>query len=165
MTIVAAHWTEQRQCPHEHREPVRFQTAGGTEQIRVACTDCGIRLSQPERHASHPSRGAYPVLVDHPDPCTCHPANNVIPRAVESSAYAGYLQSPAWRARRTYYVAKALGRCQLCNQPGGPGGQGLEAHHRTYERLGSELDCDVIVLCARCHSRHHEHMPAREQAA
>ena len=48
---------------------------------------------------------------------------------------------------------RAVGhRCQVCN-----GGVGtLDVHHRTYERLGQELDEGLTVLCRACHSIFHE---------
>lgn len=44
---------------------------------------------------------------------------------------------------------RAKYRCQVCDQPGN--NRTLHAHHRTYERLGHELDSDITVLCDDCH--------------
>ena len=30
-------------------------------------------------------------------------------------------------------------------------GMQMDLHHKTYERLGCELDSDVMLLCKRCH--------------
>ena len=43
-------------------------------------------------------------------------------------------------------------RCQVCNTDKSI----LDTHHRTYERLGRELDGDLIVLCRDCHRIFHE---------
>jgi len=64
--------------------------------------------------------------------------------------YHAYLKSDAWRERRAAALKKARNRCSLCN-----GRFSLEAHHRTYERLGQERPDDLIVLCCNCHERHH----------
>jgi len=48
--------------------------------------------------------------------------------------------------------SRAGGRCQVCNSP-----DGLEAHHRTYERLGDELPGDLTCLCRKCHQIFTEH--------
>lgn len=41
-------------------------------------------------------------------------------------------------------------RCGRC-----AGKRSLEVHHRTYDRLGWELDEDLEVLCGTCHADHH----------
>lgn len=64
--------------------------------------------------------------------------------------YQTYIHSPAWRARATAAKVRAGWRCQVCNREGG-----LEAHHRTYERLGRERREDITVLCRDCHRLYH----------
>ena len=66
--------------------------------------------------------------------------------------YADYLLTPYWGSQRQGALARAQGRCQVCN-----GDQRLEVHHRTYERRGDEREDDLIVLCRRCHGLYHEH--------
>jgi 5-methylcytosine-specific restriction endonuclease McrA len=66
--------------------------------------------------------------------------------------YFKYLMSDAWRTRAEAAKARASYRCQLCNSP-----DRLETHHRTYERLGHELDSDLTVLCAVCHELFSKH--------
>ena len=39
--------------------------------------------------------------------------------------------------------------------------QSLEAHHRTYERVGFEWPGDVIALCHDCHHDHHRALVLR----
>ena len=63
--------------------------------------------------------------------------------------YHEYIQSEAWKERARAAKRRAKGRCQLCNSD-----QHLNAHHRTYERLGAELPEDITVLCDECHERH-----------
>ncbi|HSS10017.1 MAG TPA: HNH endonuclease signature motif containing protein [Acidimicrobiales bacterium] len=63
--------------------------------------------------------------------------------------YARYLRSPEWRQRRAATLASHP-RCALC-----PSRRNLEVHHVYYDHLGHEPDEDLVVLCARCHSRHH----------
>lgn len=60
--------------------------------------------------------------------------------------YHGYIQSPEWKEKAEAAKKRAGYRCQICNRRGK-----LEAHHRTYERLGQELPEDITVLCDRCH--------------
>lgn len=64
--------------------------------------------------------------------------------------YIAYLKSPAWRARSKACIARALGRCENCGTPKGPG-VSLQAHHLVYLRLGHELPSDLMALCSRCH--------------
>jgi hypothetical protein len=69
-----------------------------------------------------------------------------------ADAYHAYLQSDAWRALFNQALDRAGHRCQLCNRS-----NGLQAHHRTYERVGHELLDDLTVLCDDCHIMFHQH--------
>jgi hypothetical protein len=64
--------------------------------------------------------------------------------------YADYLQTEHWKKISEECKKLADYRCMLCNKGGT-----LDAHHRTYERLGSELMTDIICLCRDCHNKHH----------
>jgi hypothetical protein len=64
--------------------------------------------------------------------------------------YTLYLDSDAWKARRSYMVRRAGHRCQVCNSR-----ERLEVHHRTYDRLGHERIDDLTVLCHECHGDFH----------
>lgn len=79
-------------------------------------------------------------------------AKAVAPPAEHRERYERYLDSPEWRERRAVAIRKAGGRCQVCNGP-----DRLEVHHRTYERLGSEMEDDLTVLCHDCHGLFSEH--------
>ena len=60
--------------------------------------------------------------------------------------YSGYLQSPAWKQRKTEALVKAGYRCEKCGCFGR-----LEVNHIRYDNLGNEKPEDLIVLCDRCH--------------
>jgi hypothetical protein len=60
--------------------------------------------------------------------------------------HAAYIKSEAWRVKADAAKQRAGHRCQVCNKSGQ-----LDAHHRTYERLGNELPEDITVLCRECH--------------
>jgi len=77
-------------------------------------------------------------------------ASGGLRRYLSSEQYRDYIGSPAWRDRAEQARERAGYRCQLCNRKGE-----LHVHHRTYERLGRELDEDLIVLCAACHKHFH----------
>lgn len=64
--------------------------------------------------------------------------------------YYEYIQSNVWKAKADAAKKRAGYRCQLCNK-GREDGAVLDAHHRTYERLGSERPEDITVLCHECH--------------
>jgi len=65
--------------------------------------------------------------------------------------YKDYLKSDAWKRKRDSNTKFWNNRCALCN-----GDDGLEVHHRTYNRIGRELTTDLITLCRSCHERHHK---------
>ena len=65
--------------------------------------------------------------------------------------YQAYLRSDVWKARRTKVFVAAKGTCLGCGRP-------VECvHHRSYERLGSEADADLVALCWDCHQACHLH--------
>jgi hypothetical protein len=80
--------------------------------------------------------------------------------------YQRYLQSPEWQATRERRLKAAGHRCEF--QPevgehkGGPiygdrceAMTGLDVHHQTYDRQGSETDADLEVLCRLHHLVRH----------
>lgn len=60
--------------------------------------------------------------------------------------YEEYIKSYEWKQKADAAKARAGYACQVCNNK-----QYLNAHHRTYERLGNEADGDILVLCRDCH--------------
>lgn len=64
--------------------------------------------------------------------------------------YDAYLRSPTWRRKRDGALRRARWTCERC-----PAQRGLQVHHKTYERLGTERDSDLEVLCPTCHEGHH----------
>lgn len=71
--------------------------------------------------------------------------------------YREYLRTREWQARRTVMRSLANERCQLCNSP-----DGLNVHHRTYDRRGYERWSDLIVLCSSCHTLFHKNRKLAE---
>src|SRR3990167_10307847 len=82
--------------------------------------------------------------------------------AILAKDYQKYIHSPEWIERAKKAKARALWRCQLCNAPQGDvtpdGAVMLNAHHRTYIRLGYERPEDIIVLCQKCHRKFHKEL-------
>ena len=77
--------------------------------------------------------------------------------------YRLYLRTPEWRRTRAAALLRAGNSCSLDVTHT----DGLEVHHRTYERLGAELVTDLVVLCHACHRLHHKEYgrPRRERSA
>lgn len=75
------------------------------------------------------------------------------PLRYRSMPYAEYLKTPHWQQVRKTSLEKSGLRCQVCNSSN----RKLNVHHRTYERLGEELEADLIVLCEVCHELFHKH--------
>lgn len=65
--------------------------------------------------------------------------------------YQEYIHSPQWKEKADAAKAAAGNRCQVCY-----GEHQIEAHHRTYRRLGHELPTDITVLCDDCHELFHK---------
>jgi 5-methylcytosine-specific restriction endonuclease McrA len=84
------------------------------------------------------------------------------PDPVEKVNYQDYIQSPEWKLRARLARERAHYHCQLCATRGND--HTLQVHHNNYERLGNELDSDLIVLCDDCHSKHHDKVPKWTQS-
>lgn len=70
-------------------------------------------------------------------------------KRISGTKYYDYIQTTEWKAKAEEAKARANNRCQICNKSRAE--VQLDAHHRTYERLGSELPEDITVLCRNCH--------------
>ena len=64
-------------------------------------------------------------------------------------SYTSYIRSKTWEKKADRIRQIGGFRCADC------GGRGWQVHHKTYERLGREIDSDLILLCAKCHKRRH----------
>ncbi len=64
--------------------------------------------------------------------------------------YYTYIHSDEWKVKANAAKQRVDFRCQVCNK-GPREGVRLDAHHRTYERLGHERSEDITVLCGECH--------------
>jgi replicative DNA helicase len=78
--------------------------------------------------------------------------------ALRTMPYELYLQTPEWQERRERALERAEGKCQICNTS-----EGLDAHHRTYERRGNERPADITVLCRSCHALFHAMQRLKDQ--
>src|SRR4051812_24840716 len=61
-----------------------------------------------------------------------------------------YYASKWWQAQLDWYWRTYPHVCARCPQT-----NSLQLHHKTYERLGRELDADLELLCKRCHHKLH----------
>lgn len=66
--------------------------------------------------------------------------------------YLTYIASPEWASRRLVYYQHHPRTCAACDVNYGL----IHLHHKTYERLGSERDSDLVTLCDKCHRSVHE---------
>jgi len=64
--------------------------------------------------------------------------------------YLEYLSTDHWKHVAHDAKVRANWECAVCTAR-----EHLEAHHRTYARLGQEQPGDVVVLCSKCHRRLH----------
>ena len=85
--------------------------------------------------------------------------NREMPERMPRSDYHEYINSDEWWEKATMAKWRAGERCQVCN-----GTYRLEAHHRTYERLGFEDKGDITVLCRDCHQVFHDNRRLADQA-
>ena len=60
---------------------------------------------------------------------------------------------PDWEPLRQKILKRDNYLCQGCHAR-----RATTAHHLTYDRLGSEMDFDLIAVCTPCHIRIHPHL-------
>jgi hypothetical protein len=63
--LVVSEWSygEQQACRHTMRFCC-YRLSDGTEQVRRACSTCGIREPRSYPHRDHPHRERYPLIVE-----------------------------------------------------------------------------------------------------
>jgi hypothetical protein len=64
--------------------------------------------------------------------------------------YEAYLASDAWTQCRAVALMRANEICECCEHF-----RATEVHHITYERIGQELDSDLMAVCSFCHGLLH----------
>ena len=69
---------------------------------------------------------------------------------LKSMDYQTFLKTDEWQRKRLDAIENARGQCERCGSK-----DGIQVHHKTYERRGEELPEDLIVLCLRCHKNEH----------
>jgi 5-methylcytosine-specific restriction endonuclease McrA len=81
-------------------------------------------------------------------------------------SYVKYVRSKDWRmnSARLREFKAAHYQCRLCPNSKASGHK-LEAHHRSYDRLGCEQDGDLTTLCSECHLGVTSMLRARRYAA
>lgn len=88
--------------------------------------------------------------------------------AKRRKAYAAYLQSATWKAKREAALKRAGHRCEMIvvadrfkewvREDRCPETTRLHVHHLNYQRFGHENHADLQVLC----KKHHEEVEARD---
>lgn len=70
--------------------------------------------------------------------------------------YESYIGSETWRRRRARWLS-ANGRwCRGCGRT-----EDIRLHHKTYDRMGRELNTDLVALCTTCHQAVHDYHQTR----
>lgn len=69
--------------------------------------------------------------------------------------YDAYLRSPIWKLKRNYILSQRGNMCESCGRHKRKGKVILQVHHLTYDRIGRELDSDLMLLCKQCHEEIH----------
>ena len=64
--------------------------------------------------------------------------------------YHRYIRSRRWRRKARKIRVRDNWTCADCGE------HGWEVHHRTYARLGYELNADLVTLCRGCHQSRHD---------
>lgn len=69
---------------------------------------------------------------------------------MEKATYQLYVKTDCFKIRRDAYIRNRQW-CEGCGD-----GKANQVHHLSYERLGRELDQDLLAVCDRCHRAFHD---------
>jgi 5-methylcytosine-specific restriction endonuclease McrA len=148
-------------CRHPTTELRRRTIAGGRIAYWHQCQTCGSfpgnAVSKPDAADRIPD--ADTMLKDRYDARREAERHDIQQRHVRrqkrASAnwwcwYDGYLNSPAWAAKRRAVMERAQGRCEGCRSR-----PAVHVHHLTYTHVGHEFLWELVVACDECHQRCH----------
>lgn len=68
---------------------------------------------------------------------------------MDKNTYEKYVKADCWQLRRDMFIRR-FELCELCGH-----NKSSQVHHLTYERLGCELDSDLVATCDGCHRAMH----------
>lgn len=75
---------------------------------------------------------------------------NDVNELTRKDKYDAYIESPQWSLRRQAYFEVHPKQCRGCKSQ-----DKIHLHHNTYDRMGAELDTDLVPLCIQCHELVH----------
>jgi hypothetical protein len=162
-------WSEDRwsvwrdKCPHARTEVRRRISDSGRVSYWLQCLRCGSFSKGQVARATLADPAAVPDADDtiatayqaERDRKTAaidqkHVRLQKRERAERRRRYDGYLNSPAWRAKRRAVMERAQGRCEGCRAR-----PAVHVHHLTYDHVGDELLWELVAVCEECHARCH----------
>lgn len=156
------------ECMKHDSRLVRKQTVNGGWQYTYQCQRCGRIDYGKTGHGSwvpKPADCDLDLLPLWDDELQQHIAKHARLMAQEERAehrderrreYDEYLESDEWAARRVIVLKRDRYLCQGCLEC-----EATDIHHLTYERLFSELLCDLVGLCRDCHAKCHPYKDIR----
>jgi hypothetical protein len=110
----------------------------------VKCLNC-----EETRSIFVDSRKKFKQILE-PGSSNICPKCELSPTAFEKY-YQEYLKTEQWKAVKRIALDIAGDKCQLCSSSDGE----LNVHHNSYKNLKKETMKDLIVLCDKCHTKHH----------
>ena len=153
-------------CQHPRPEPRRRIKAGnGQPFFRIQCPDCGQPLSGQLAYAvvDDIRRDFGPIAQwDSVMEKECRDRRSLVGKILRDDQnirrtaywwkeYETYLKSPKWKIRREQILTKCEGICSVCGDA-----PATQVHHLTYDRVGEELESDLVGLCKPCHDKIHD---------
>ncbi|MEM7779453.1 MAG: hypothetical protein AAF697_03560 [Pseudomonadota bacterium] len=152
-----------RECSHEHSEPMALIISDGRKQVYRCCTECGERigsamsqkdkawvdslptesLALSERYTDRRNQERHEIMLR-------LARQQFSERGRFTKAYRDYLESDDWRKRRELILKRCGGVCEGCGiEPA------TEVHHLSYEHFMEEFLFELVGLCHSCHERCH----------
>lgn len=148
-------------CFHPNAAPaVRFKAGRGIPFYRMQCPDCGLVLTGELKYSEVDAlreKGINPIPWNEEKRELYWRTKREISMKLHAehnawwwNRYHEYLLSPEWRIRRANILARDGGICRICIEA-----EARQVHHLTYDRVGEELDEDLVSVCFNCHKSLH----------
>lgn len=152
-------------CDHPRAEPRRKIKAGnGQAYYRIQCPDCGAPLSP---HLSFDVVDDFRATFGPIRPWDAAKEHEWVEKRLRFGRwladhqnaqrhawwwkeYDAYLQSPEWAVKRETILSRCRRVCEMCGSA-----PATDVHHLTYERVGAEMESDLLGLCRGCHDTIH----------
>lgn len=146
-------------CNEHDLKLVRRTLKNDSKAIVHQCIRCGMQVGSPvKRLPEHDRLQDFDSQIALEYSKTRKQQWREICREIDARAraewkreYHDYLKTPEWAEIRQSVLEREKHLCQGCRRS-----KATQAHHTTYQNVGSEFIFELVALCRPCHERYHQ---------